>query len=243
MARTSAQTDAAARHLAPHSASKPLQERAGDAPFSAEQRAAKRIRLLLRVAKLRTSLGEFLCVLRDVSDKGLKIRVFHKVPKDEICELELGGGEVYRLSRIWQRSDHAGFKFADGPIAVEQLIAEAGPFPKRHIRLRLHHPVPLMLVLDGVSLPAQLFDISQHGAAIALDQRLAIGCQVRIDALHLPALHARVRWRRDGLHGLVFQQGFRLDALAELAARIQLPSQARRGLAKIGELSPVLTSD
>lgn len=243
MARTSAQTGADARQLGPNSALKSQQKPAGDAPICAEQRAAKRIRLLLRVGKLRTSLGEFLCVLRDVSEKGLKIQVFHKVPEDEDCELELGGGEVYRLHRIWQRSDHAGFKFADGPIAVEQLIAEAGPFPKRHIRLRLRHPVPLMLVLDGVTLPAQLCDISQHGAAIALDQRLAIGCQVRIEALHLPALHARVRWRRGGLHGLVFQQGFRFDALAELAARMQLPPPARPALAKTGELSPALTSD
>lgn len=200
------------------------------APPVDEQRSAERFRLLLRVGKLRTAGGEFLCVLRDVSNQGVKVRVFHKLPADKFCELELGGGESFRLTRIWQKDGHAGFRFADGPIAVDRLIAEAGPFPKRHIRLLLHRPVPLLLIAGELTLAAQLFDISQHGAAVMLEQRLAIGQQVRIEALYLSALHARVRWRRRGLHGLVFQEGFRLDALAELAARIQLgdaPGQAR----------------
>lgn len=208
-----------------------------------EQRGTERIRLLLRVGKLRTPEGEFLCVLRDVSDHGIKVRVFHKIPKDELCELELGGGECFRLVRIWQKNDQAGFRFADGPIAVDRLIAEVGPFPKRHLRLRLHHPVPLLLIADGVTLPAQLCDISQHGAALKLDQRLAIGCQVRIEALDFPALHARVRWRRSGLHGLVFQQGFRLDALAELAARIQLGQETVCETEQNRKKSPALTTD
>ena len=208
-----------------------------------EQRGTERFRLLLRVGKLRTPNGEFLCVLRDVSDHGMKVQVFHKVPKDELCELELGGGDSFRLIRIWQKNDQAGFRFVDGPIAVDRLIAEVGPFPKRHIRLRLHHPVPLLLIADGLTLPAQLCDISQHGAALTLDQRLAIGRQVRIEALDFPALHARVRWRRNGLHGLVFQQGFRLDALAELAARLQLGQDTFCETAQTRKKSAALTTD
>ena len=186
-----------------------------------DQRKAKRFTLLLRVGKLRTAAGEFLCVLRDVSDRGVKVRLFNQIPTDELCELELSGGETFRVLRVWQKSDHAGFRFADGPIAIGRLIEEAGSFPKRSIRLRLHRPIPILLAVDGLAVPAQLCDISQHGAALALDRRLAIGCQVRIEGLHLPVLHARVRWRRAGLHGLVFQEGFRFDALAQLAVRIQ----------------------
>ena len=187
-----------------------------------ELRAEQRFTLLLRVGKLVCGQGEFLCVVRDVSDNGLKVRLFHPLDLDEHCEIELGSGDRYALERVWQRDGHAGFRFAGGPVDVHQLIEEAGPFPKRHIRLRIDPPVPLLLTIDGLTLAGRLCDISQHGAAVALDQRLALGAQVRIDALELPALHARVRWRRGGLHGLVFQEGFRLDALAELAARIQL---------------------
>lgn len=187
-----------------------------------DQRVAARFKLVLRVAKLRTTAGEFLCVLRDISDSGLKVRIFHPIPQNELCELELGGGEVLRVKRVWQHSGYAGFRFADPPFEVDRLIEEAGPFPKRHIRVRLNRPVPLMLAADGLQLPALLCDISQHGAALTLDQRLAIGRQVRLVAPQLPALTARVRWRRGTLHGLVFQQGFRLEALAQLVAAMQL---------------------
>ena len=169
-----------------------------------DQRAAQRFTLLLRVGKLVTDHGEFLCVLRDVSDRGLKARLFHELTVGETCVLELAGGERHRLERIWQRESYAGFRFADGPVAVSQLIEEAGPFPKRHVRLQLIRPIPVLLNAEGLSLPAQLTDISQHGAAVKLDQRLALGRQLRIEALLLPALHARVRWRRGGLHGVVF---------------------------------------
>ena len=190
-----------------------------------DQRAAQRFTLLLRVGKLVTPSGEFLCVLRDVSNRGIKARLFHDLPVDQGCELELNGGARYRLERVWQRDDHAGFRFAESSIDIHQLIEEAGPFPKRHVRLRLKQPMPLLLSANGLTLPAQLSDISQHGAAVELNQRLAIGQQLRLDAAQFPAIHARVLWRRGMLHGLVFQEGFRLDALAELAGRIQLADE------------------
>ena len=207
-----------------------------------DQREAQRFTLLLRAGKLRTAAGEFLCVLRDVSDRGVKVRLFNQIPTDELCELELSGGETFRVVRVWQKHDHAGFRFADGPIAVDRLIEEAGSLPKRSIRLRLYRPLPILLAVDGLTVPAQLRDISQHGAALALDRRLAIGCQVRIEGLHLPVLHARVRWRRAGLHGLVFQEGFRLDALAQLAVRIQPALEDAAGQSNRAKSRPALTT-
>ena len=209
-----------------------------------DQRSGQRFTLLLRVAKLVTGQGEFLCVLRDVSDRGIKAKLFHDLTVTELCLLDLGGGERHRLDLVWQRDGHAGFRFADGPIAIGQLIEEAGPFPKRHMRLALIRPVPVLLNTEGLSLPAQLVDISQHGAAVELDQRLALGRQLRIAAPPLPALHARVRWRRGGQHGLVFQEGFRLDALAQLAGQLQLPGDpAALDDQQVPKISPALTTD
>ena len=186
-----------------------------------DQRSGQRFTLLLRAGKLVTQAGEFLCLLRDVSDRGLKVRLFHDLDIDDGCEIELSDGERLPLECVWQRERQAGFRFADGPRDVHRLIEEAGPFPKRHLRVRLDPPLPLQLSAHGLSEAGQLCDISQHGAAVATDRRLALGAQVRLAAPQLPPLHARVRWRRGGLHGLVFQEGFRLDALAELAWRLQ----------------------
>ena len=212
--------------------------------LQSEQRAAQRFTLLLRVGKLVTPAGEFLCVLRDVSDRGIKARLFHDLLADQGCELELNDGVRYRLERVWQRDDHAGFRFAESSIDIHQLIEETGPFPKRHIRVRLKRSMPVLLSFDGLTLVAQLSDISQHGAAVTLDGRLAIGQQLRLDAIRLPALHARVLWRRRMLHGLVFQEGFRLDALAALAGQIQLGDEQGRSDGYEAAKSPsALTGD
>lgn len=187
-----------------------------------DQRQGQRFTLLLRAAKLVTGAGEFLCLIRDVSDQGLKTRLFHPLTVENPCEIVLGGGERIALECVWQRGLQAGFRFSQGPIAVEQLIEENGPFPKRHLRLRIDPPLRVLACAETVSGVGQLCDISLHGAAIALDRRLPLGAQVRIDAPQLPPLHARVRWRRAAMHGLVFQQGFRLDDLARLGWQLQL---------------------
>lgn len=205
-----------------------------------EQRSGQRFTLLLRAGKLVTRAGEFLCLLRDVSDRGLKVRLFHELDIDAGCEIELGDGERLALECVWQRDRQAGFRFADGPRDVQRLIEEAGPFPKRHLRVRIDPPLPLLLSADGLSEAGHLCDISQHGAAVVAERRLALGAQVRLAAPQLPALHARVRWRRGAMHGLVFQEGFRLDALAELAWHLQMPPQTD---AIEAENVPALTID
>lgn len=198
-----------------------------------EQRSGQRYTVLLRAGKLVTTAGEFLCLVRDVSDRGLKVRLFHPLEIGEQCQVELSGGERLALECVWQHGSQAGFKFAEGPLDVHGLINETGPFPKRHLRLKLGRPVPLLLAADGLSEAGLLCDISQHGGAISLERRLPLHAQVRIDAPDLPQLHARVRWRRSGMHGLVFQQGFRLDELAKLAWQLQMPREDNASPPKI----------
>lgn len=196
-----------------------------------EQRGEPRVRLLLRAGKLISEQGEFLCVLRDASARGIKARVFHELPLG-LYELELGSGARYRVEPVWQDAGHAGFRFAEGPADIAALVDEAGPFPKRQIRLALNPPLTLCIALGAASLPACLRDISLHGARIEVEPGLAIGQLVRIEGEGLPPLHARVRWRRGKAHGLVFHQGFQLEALAELAARLQLGRLAGPRLAR-----------
>jgi len=202
-----------------------MSARRSKAAKSGDQRSGQRYTLLLRAGKLMTGAGEFLCLVRDVSDRGLKVRLFHPLEIEPTCTIELSNGEQLALECVWQQGGQAGFRFAQAPIDVHRLIDESGPFPKRHLRLRLQPPMPLLVMVEGLSEVGLLCDISQHGGAVALERRLPLHAQVRIDAPQIPQLHARVRWRRGGLHGLVFQEGFRLDVLAELAWRLQIPGE------------------
>ena len=186
----------------------------------ADQRAAARFTLLLRAGKLVSDAGEFLCIVRDASTTGIKARLFHELPQDDRFDLELGNGDRYPVEPVWERDGHAGFRFAAGPIDVHALMDESTPFPKRSIRLRLELPL-LVCPAGGAARLGQLLDLSQQGALVMATPGFALGQQVRIEAPGLPARHARVRWRRGAAHGLVFQEGFKLDELAVIAHRLQ----------------------
>jgi hypothetical protein len=183
-----------------------------------EQRGSARCNLLIRPAKLITSMGEYLCVMRDVSPGGCKVRVFHPIASPPQMVLELGNGDRYEVERVWERDGHAGFRFR-AAVPVEYLLNETGPFRKRPVRVRVQQPA---LIVSGREAAAgMLLDISQQGARVACEAGLAQDQQVRLEIAGLPAIVAKIRWRRSGAVGLVFETTFKLDELALVVARLQ----------------------
>lgn len=189
-----------------------------EAQGSTESRAAERYSLVLRSAKLITPWGETVCILRDVSATGVKVRLFHPLPQSETLHLELGNGDRYSLEPVWQNEDHAGLRLLPGPVDVAGLIAEQSELPKRNLRLTVDWPVSLCW--NELRHDALMRNISQSGVKIRSETRLAIGQQVRLESEGLFSRYAKVRWRRHPDYGLVFEETFRLDELALLSERI-----------------------
>lgn len=191
----------------------------------AEQRAAPRVTLLIRAAKLVSAQGEFVCVIRDVSETGVSVRLFHALPGCKDFALHMPGGAVYEISRVWEKGNEAGFTFAQ-PVAVNQLVNESGEYPKRGLRLGLCFPV-MVHMLSG-SFEALVENLSQQGARMTCDRLLAIDQTVRLvlpDGSPKPRdVRAKVRWRRDKYYGVVFDDTFTLGEFARLAARLQAPA-------------------
>lgn len=186
-------------------------------------RAAPRFTLLIRSAKLICAGAEYLCIIRDVSASGVRLRIFHKLPPVQRFSLELSTGERYDLDRVWEAADHAGFRFADW-IEVKDFIAEASPYPKRALRLRLEFPA--RITADGESGEATVRDLSREGARIETALPLAIRQKVHFTAKGLPTIVGNVCWRSRSAYGLVFQQVFSFEELAKLAAQLQpIPAQ------------------
>lgn len=190
-----------------------------------DQRSDRRVALLLRAGKLVSPEGEFLCIVRDASAGGIKVKLLHSLPGAGTFDLELANGEVYPLELVWQADGHAGFRFLERPIDVHGLVDEPSSFPKRGLRLRL--TLPVIVTEAGEQRPALLHDISQHGAQIEIEPGLAVGQRIALHGSGLPELQATVRWRRRAAHGLVFQRGFRLDELAELVGRLRTAQSAQ----------------
>jgi hypothetical protein len=173
---------------------------------------------LIRSAKLICGAGEYLCVIRDVSATGVRLRIFHPLPPGQRFQLELSTGDRFEIERVWEATDHAGFRFADW-IDVQGFIAEASPYPKRALRLRLDHPAAL--ATDAGASGVTLRDLSREGARIETTLPLAIRQKVKLTGEGLPAIIANVCWRSSSAYGLVFQQVFTFEELARLAARLQ----------------------
>lgn len=191
------------------------------APEPCEDRAAPRFTLLIRSAKLIAPSGEFVAVIRDVSESGISLRGFHALPHAETLVLELRTGEQHRIAPVWCRGNEAGYRFVDD-VDIVRLVAEAGRHPKRQIRLNLSFPIDLAFL--GRRVPAELVNLSQQGARIRSSERLAIQQPLRIVSSILPEIRARVRWRKDDGYGLAFDDTFSLNQLALFAARSQEPA-------------------
>ena len=188
-----------------------------------DQRGAPRFFALIRSAKLIAPQGEFVCVVRDVSTTGVRLRCFHALPSGPAMALELQNGDIFELERVREEGTEASFRFA-APATIERLMQESDPFPRRPLRLGL--AIPLTLRTLAGTVPAATRNMSQQGCRIESALPLALAQPVVIDSPHLPGIRAKVRWRRDGDLGLVFDDTFSLRDFAILAARLQCPALA-----------------
>lgn len=188
--------------------------------LGADQRAAPRFTLLIRAAKLIADQGEFVCVIRDVSETGVSVRLFHKLPRCDTFDLVMPGGGQYQIRRVWERGNEAGFEFAS-PVQVAKLITEAGEYPKRGLRLGLCFPIKVGTLTQNSE--AIVENLSQQGARISCESLFAIDQNLRIDGQELNEVRAKVRWRRNENYGVVFEDTFTLGEFARMAARLQAP--------------------
>jgi hypothetical protein len=191
-----------------------------------ELRDAPRFSLIIRSAKLVSESGEYLCIVRDISATGARLRLFHEPPPERHVFLELANGDRHVMERVWATDGHAGFRIAQ-PIDVNAFLVEPSPYPKRPIRLRLQRPGTLSA--GGTRYPVTLNDLSQKGARISVDCHLAVSQQITLDIPGLGTIPAKVRWRGQNAYGLVLERTFRLDELASFAFDLQQSGDAPGG--------------
>ena len=101
-----------------------------------DRRETPRFVLLLRPAKVLTSSGEYLCILRDVASKGVRLRLFHALPPDPFMTLELANGDRYEMEKVWEREEQACFNFVHRA-ELQHLLEERSRFRKRPVRARI----------------------------------------------------------------------------------------------------------
>lgn len=189
------------------------------APPGSELRSAPRYALLIRTAKIIADGREFLCIIRDASATGLKIRLFTTLPQARAIIVELVTGDRYPVELVWQANDHAGLRFLQ-EIEIDQFLDESrGSFPRRQVRLRI--ALDAVLHSGGEAVRIAFQDISQQGACVESEKWLLMNELVRLETGVAPPLYAKVRWRSHPRYGLIFEHTFKLDELARISAPLQ----------------------
>lgn len=190
-----------------------------------DRRHAPRFALLIRAAKLTCPGAEFLCVVRDASETGISVRLFHALPAGVELTLEMPNGDRYPLLRVWEEDDSAGFRFRDA-VELDRIIEGPSRFPKRPVRVRVE--VPCFLRVGTRRVAATIENLSQQGAQIRTDEFLSLAQRIRLEVEGLSEITAKVCWRQDGSYGLSFEDTFQFAELAGLAFDLQREATGER---------------
>lgn len=176
-------------------------------------RGEARLTLLLRTAKLIADGREYLCLVRDVSATGTKLQLFHPLPKANSYRLELEENIAFDLNPVWSEGSFTGFRFAQRCNLGRLFRNREVTYPKRQIRLKA--PLQGIVQQDAMEeIDISFENISQQGACIQCGKRFALDQRIVVDLKGFPPIAARVRWRNRPLYGLVFEQAFRYEELA-----------------------------
>ncbi len=189
------------------------------APPGSELRSAQRFALLIRTAKIIADGREFLCIIRDLSATGLKVRLFSPLPQSRGLSIQQVNGDRYPVELVWQADDYAGLRFHE-EIDVERMLDEGGAIlPRRQVRLRI--ALDAVLHSGGEAVRVAFRDISQQGACVESEKWLLMNELVRLETGVTLPLYAKVRWRSHPRYGLIFEHTFKLDELARISAPLQ----------------------
>ena len=190
----------------------------GQDATGAELRAAPRVGLLIRPAKIISPEHQFLCVIRDLSETGLSVCVFHALPECDQYTIEFQNGDRIQAEVMWRDGDRMGLKFLERA-DLDRLITSPSRYAKRPIRIELE--TPAIVGMPGRDVPVRICDISGQGAKIACEEHMMLASNVVLRATHLPSTRAKIRWRRNGAYGLVFEDTLQMSELARIVAAMQ----------------------
>ena len=195
----------------------PGNDRRSAATGGTETHYSRAASLLLRRAKLVCETGEYLCLIRDVSELGVGLGFLHDVPPEPRVLLQLANELTYPVERIWTGKRQAGYRFG-GEMTVNAFLREQTPHKPRALRLTL----PGTVRIDEGRNPtdARLIDISCEGAKIASPAAYFQNRLLSFTLDGLPTQLAQVRWSENGKHGLKFQNPLDTEELALCALHL-----------------------
>jgi len=181
----------------------------------ADQRADTRVRTVLQSARLIGEGRQTLCVVRDISERGMKVRLFGEIAKGERVCVELKGGHTVLAKVVWVADGFAGLEL-EQRIDVDNIFGTAEPdFSYRSPRLEVDATVTVNFGRTHAIMT--IIDISVSGMKLMGGDTLIRGEQLSVEIEGLGKIDAKVRWKASDLVGIEFESPLSVAKLADWA--------------------------
>ena len=186
-----------------------------DVNLPVERRRQIRQLALLRVALLHAGGVSDICVVRNISQKGLSARVYRKLTAGDHVQVEFRSGELLSGSVVWEKEFDIGIVFPQ-PIDVAHVLANRpSSQPKKRRALPRIAVASAGKLSNGLqSIDVTLRDISQAGANLEVRRHGLSFRNVQLSLPALPPIGAVVRWTAGSSLGLSFNECLSFETLA-----------------------------
>lgn len=186
---------------------------ADSTPQPNERRDDERHLTLFRVGAMTVGRRRELCLIKNISVGGMKIRPYCELAEGDKLTIELKTGMSVPGTVTWLRDGNAGVTFSHSVDVVEILSQSAnGPRP-RMPRIEVDCPGT---VRDGAHVHrVKVRDVSQGGIKVECPSALATGVDL---AVTLPGLETQAGvacWWDDGVAGISFNRLLPLGKLVQ----------------------------
>ena len=189
---------------------------AQEAQSAEDRRNSERYVTVLKVGRAVIDGHDQLCLVRNMSQDGAKLDLYHGVTKDQKITIELRSDKVVTGTVRWVGDHAAGIRF-DEPVDVSDLLQGR---PNRSVLRKLPR-APRFLAKSVVRMEhdhgvmsGQLVNISLHGLCVETADKARIDDHVVVRIEGLPSRSATVRWLGHGMMGLHFEMPMSFSDLA-----------------------------
>jgi hypothetical protein len=166
---------------------------------------------LFRVGSITIGDRRELCLIKNISAGGMRIRAYCTIQEGTRLSVELKCGEPVTGTAQWVSGDTVGIAFDSAVDVVELLtLSMEGPRP-RMPRVEVDCFASLRQGAEVHRVHAR--DVSQGGVKVDTGAAPAIGGEVVLTLPGLDPLPGVVRWREDGSYGITFNKILPLPAL------------------------------
>lgn len=181
-----------------------------------DRRNAKRQVTVFQAARVRWRDTETLCLVRNISSKGMMAEFHSSIVEGEPLTIEFKVGPRINGKVIWKRKAAAGIEF-EQPIDVAAILTPSDLAASRRRklrRLRIEANNPAIIANNDRKMRTRLIDISPGGVKVRGPTFHEVGEVVGIAIDGLVRRSGTIRWHTAQQTGIAFDQPLTFEQIA-----------------------------